>query len=228
MTSCPTCIEPYNESKRKLVNCAKCNFQCCLGCIKTYLVSTVQLPNCMNCKVEWNDELMRDVLSHHWITTKYAEKRKVLLFDIERSLLPATMEYVERQIILDQGAEDLEIVKPLMYMIKECASQFNHVGKSDLHLFENAKKLIKPKQQKSEFGSIQELLEETKRSLQESQEMGDEFHFTAGMAEGFGYERGGNVIPQGYSQKEIPKEVMSALTRDYSALMKKIDEKKGR
>ena len=93
---------------------------------------------------------------------------------------------------------------------------------------QNAKKLIKPKQQKSEFGSIQELLEETKRSLQESQEMGDEFHFTAGMAEGFGYERGGNVIPQGYSQKEIPKEVMSALTRDYSALMKKIDEKKGR
>ena len=149
MTSCPTCIEPYNESKRKLVNCAKCNFQCCLGCIKTYLVSTVQLPNCMNCKVEWNDELMRDVLSHHWITTKYAKKRKVLLFDIERSLLPATMEYVERQIILDQGAEDLEIVKPLMYMIKECASQFNHVGKSDLHLFENAKKLIQTIQETS-------------------------------------------------------------------------------
>jgi hypothetical protein len=58
--------------------------------------------------------------------------------------------------------------------------------------------------------------------------MEDEFRFTADMAEGFGYDRGASVIPQGYSQQEIPTEVMSALTRDYSALMKKIDEKKGR
>lgn len=89
------------------------------------------------------------------------------------------------------------------------------------------KKVVKPKQQKTEFGSIQELLAETKRSLQESHEMEDEFRFTADMAEGFGYERGGAAIPQGFSQAEIPTEVMSALTRDYSALMKKIDEKKG-
>jgi hypothetical protein len=90
------------------------------------------------------------------------------------------------------------------------------------------KKVAKPKQQKSEFGSIQELLAETKRSLQESYDMEDEFRFTADMAEGFGHERSGAAIPQGFSQQEIPTEVMSALTRDYSALMKKIDEKKGR
>lgn len=90
------------------------------------------------------------------------------------------------------------------------------------------KKVVKPKQQKTEFSSIQELLAETKRSLQESYEMEDEFRFTADMAEGFGYERGSAPIPQGFSQSEIPTEVMSALTRDYSDLMKKIDEKKGR
>jgi hypothetical protein len=90
------------------------------------------------------------------------------------------------------------------------------------------KKITKPKQQKSEFGSIQELLAETKKSLQESYEMEDEFRFTADMAEGFGYERGATPIPNGYSQQDVPTEVMSALTRDYSALMKKIDEKKGR
>ena len=93
---------------------------------------------------------------------------------------------------------------------------------------QSPKKVSKPKEQKTEFGSIQELLAETKRSLQESYEMEDEFRFTADMAEGFGYERGATPIPQGYSQQEIPTEVMSALTRDYSALMKKIDEKKGR
>ena len=72
------------------------------------------------------------------------------------------------------------------------------------------------------------MLEETKRSLQESYDVEDEFRFTSDMAEGFGYDRNNTPIPQGYSKSEIPNEVMSALTKDYSALMKKIEEKKGR
>jgi len=110
---------------------------------------------------------------------------------------------------------------------KDDISTLKH-GLSMYNETQTPKKVVKPKTQKTEFGSIQELLAETKRSLQESHEMEDEFRFTADMAEGFGYERGGGAIPQGFSQQEIPTEVMSALTRDYSALMKKIDEKKGR
>lgn len=93
---------------------------------------------------------------------------------------------------------------------------------------QSPKKVVKQKTQKTEFGSIQELLAETKRSLQESYEMEDEMGFTSDMAEGFGYERSNTAIPNGYNKSDIPSEVMSALTRDYSALMKKIDEKKGR
>ena len=92
----------------------------------------------------------------------------------------------------------------------------------------SAKKQTKPKTNKTEFSSIKDLLEETKRSLQESYEVEDEFRFTADMAEGFGYERGSSAIPQGYKSSDVPEEVMSALTKDYSALMKKIEEKKGR
>jgi hypothetical protein len=110
---------------------------------------------------------------------------------------------------------------------KDDISALKH-GLSMYNETQTPKKVVKPKTQKTEFGSIQELLAETKRSLQESYEMEDEFRFTADMAEGFGYERGSAPIPQGFSQAEIPTEVMSALTRDYSALMKKIDEKKGR
>lgn len=93
---------------------------------------------------------------------------------------------------------------------------------------QTSKKSVSPKQPKTQFGSINDLLEETRRTLQESSDMDNEFHFTADMAEGFGYERGNSAVPQGYNSAEIPTEVMSALTRDYSALMKKIDEKKGR
>ena len=110
---------------------------------------------------------------------------------------------------------------------KDDISTLKH-GLSMYNETQTPKKVVKQKTQKTEFGSIQELLAETRRSLQESNEMEDEFRFTADMVEGFGYERGGAAIPQGFSQQEIPTEVMSALTRDYSALMKKIDEKKGR
>ena len=110
---------------------------------------------------------------------------------------------------------------------KTDVSAINH-GMTIYKEQQEPKKTVKPKTKKTEFGSIQELLAETKRSLQETYEMEDEFSFTADMAEGFGYERRGAAIPQGFSQQEIPTEVMSALKRDYSALMKKIDEKKGR
>ena len=93
---------------------------------------------------------------------------------------------------------------------------------------QSPKKQVVAKTKKTEFSSINDLLAETRRSLQESSDMENEFRFTSDMAEGFGYERGGSVIPQGYSSEQIPTEVMSALTKDYSALMKKIDEKKGR
>ncbi len=110
---------------------------------------------------------------------------------------------------------------------KSDISSLEH-GLSLYNEVQSPKKSITPKTKKTEFSSINDLLAETRRSLQESSDMENEFRFTADMAEGFGYERGGTAIPQGYSSDQIPTEVMSALTKDYSALMKKIDEKKGR
>lgn len=112
-----------------------------------------------------------------------------------------------------QKKDDVSVIKHGITMYKEQ---------------QQPKKSIKTNTQKTEFSSIKDLLAETKRSLQESHDMEDTFSFNADMAEGFGHERKGAAIPHGFSQQEIPTEVMSALTRDYSALMKKIDENKGR
>ena len=81
----------------------------------------------------------------------------------------------------------------------------------------------------SGFNSIKDILEETRRTLQESTDVEQEFKFTSDMAEGFGVSRGGNgFIPRGFTKEQVPDNVMKALTRDYSALVKKMDEKKGR
>jgi hypothetical protein len=78
------------------------------------------------------------------------------------------------------------------------------------------------------FSSIQDLLNETRNSLQESMEYDNEMTFTSDMVNGFSSRQPSGAIPNGYSKEDVPDEVMSALTKDYSALMKKIDEKKGR
>lgn len=90
------------------------------------------------------------------------------------------------------------------------------------------KPTVKPKQTKTGYGSVQDILAETRRTLQESAEMDDEFHFTSQDAQGFGMRGNNSVIPKGYESEQVSDDVMKALTRDYSALVKKMDEKKGR
>jgi viroplasmin and RNaseH domain-containing protein len=87
---------------------------------------------------------------------------------------------------------------------------------------QNNKKPIKYKDTK--FNSIQDILNETKKTLQESVDLENDFKFTSDMIQNNNHA----AIPNGISSEHIPDEVMSALTRDYSSLMKKIDEKKGR
>lgn len=90
-------------------------------------------------------------------------------------------------------------------------------------------KNTKPKNTK--YSSINDLLEETRRSLQESTmdygEDDDTMYFDSNSVHGFGGTNNTAAIPSGYTSNQIPQDVMSALTKDYSALMKKIDEKKG-
>jgi len=90
------------------------------------------------------------------------------------------------------------------------------------------------------YSGIQDILEETRRSLQESYtsdeysvdgyDGGQEMYFDTNSLNAFAAERMGTVsaIPSGINPNQLAPEVAQALTRDYSALMAKINEKKGR
>ena len=92
-------------------------------------------------------------------------------------------------------------------------------------------KNVKPKPKNTKYSSINDLLEETRKSLQESTmdyvEDDDTMYFDSNSVQGFAGTNTDAAIPNGYASNQIPQDVMSALTKDYSALMKKIDEKKG-
>lgn len=109
-----------------------------------------------------------------------------------------------------------------------------------ISLFKEAQKSVsapKPKAKQKplsgKMNSIQDILEETRRSLQESysEDYDDDrtLHFNTNSLNAFANERAGviNAAPSGVNTSDLSPEVANALTRDYSALMAKINEKKG-
>lgn len=75
----------------------------------------------------------------------------------------------------------------------------------------------------SNYSSIQDLLEETRRTISENYDTFDELRFTSSDVDSYN-----TIIPNGVDPTEIPTEVANALNKNYSELMKKIDEKNGR
>lgn len=77
--------------------------------------------------------------------------------------------------------------------------------------------------------SIQDLLNETRLSMEQSMEEDDypEMRFTSDSLNAFSSNQI-DATPSGVNPNDITPEVANALTRDYSALMAKINEKKGR
>lgn len=87
----------------------------------------------------------------------------------------------------------------------------------------------------TKLSGIQGILEETRRSLQENYDPnnydgGEEMMFNTNSLNAFANDRMGiiNATPSGVNPNDVAPEVAQALTRDYSALMAKINEKKGR
>jgi hypothetical protein len=87
----------------------------------------------------------------------------------------------------------------------------------------------KPKQKSSKTGlsSIQDILNETRLSMEAamSDDEYPEMRFTTDSI--VAGRQTPSMVPDGYSDSELTPEVSKALTRDYSALMAKINEKKG-
>lgn len=97
MATCDVCCEKFNLSTRRKVVCSYCPFNFCRACCSEYVLGAPNDPQCMNCKKPWSREFLADSFTQVWMNTTYKAKRESLLYDRERSLMPATQPYVERE-----------------------------------------------------------------------------------------------------------------------------------
>ena len=95
--TCVVCCESFNKSNRARVKCPFCEFDVCTTCSERYLCDTAEDAHCMNCRKGWTRETLVDNFTQKFVSRTYKERRENLLFEREKSLMPATQPYVEIQ-----------------------------------------------------------------------------------------------------------------------------------
>lgn len=123
-----------------------------------------------------------------------------------------------------------EIEYALEKRLDESTSIKSKQSKSIEHGMSLMREISKPKQKqpvKTKTGlSIQDILNETRMSIESAME--DDYPTMKFNSSMVSTPNVNNMVPDGYSTSEITPEVEKALTRDYSALVAKMNEKSGR
>ena len=97
MTKCEVCCESFNKSTRTTVECPYCPFTPCTTCAERYLCETPDDAHCMSCRKAWSREILVNNFTQKFVTRTYKDRREDLLFEREKSLMPATLPYVENE-----------------------------------------------------------------------------------------------------------------------------------
>lgn len=105
--TCSICYGTYTATLRRPTPCSVCDFRACSVCTKRHLTTTTADPHCPACKSAWHREHLDTHLTRSWCEGEYRRHRADLLFDRERSLLPATQGAVAIELQKRKAAEEL-------------------------------------------------------------------------------------------------------------------------
>lgn len=147
-----------------------------------------------------------------------------------RSIIREEIEYALEKKVKPAQKPTAEVIKHGMSLYKEATQ------KAAKPAMQKATKKPVQKTSSGNYSSIQDILNETRKTLDENTRYdeeygGNEYSFTSDSLNAFAADRYGSTrgaIPAGVNEADLAPEVANALTRDYSALMAKIQEKKGR
>ncbi len=78
--------------------CPGCQYSVCTACVRNYLLTTTVAPHCLNCRMAWNRSFLYDQLPKSFVDGDLKEHRYKAIFDREKSMMPATQEYVQYEL----------------------------------------------------------------------------------------------------------------------------------
>ena len=106
MFECMICLNDYKL--KNIVKCGFCDYVGCIKCSRTCIIRQANDPCCPNCNHAWSHEFNIENLGKSFMNNDFKKKKKELLFDIEVSKIPETMNEVERAIDMDIIRENID------------------------------------------------------------------------------------------------------------------------
>jgi hypothetical protein len=106
--TCPICFDTYSAKARKKVTCQYCPSHACRPCQERYLLQSYEDPNCVDCKRGWSSEFMVATFPLTFRNDKLRKHRRKILFEREKSLLPAMQIFVEAKRTMGRLEGDLK------------------------------------------------------------------------------------------------------------------------
>lgn len=93
MIECSICVMPSKE--KNCFRCFSCKEEYCIKCLKTYLLGSSQDPHCLHCRNAIDYNTFIEKFDKTWRLGPYKEHREKILWDIEQSMIPATVGYID-------------------------------------------------------------------------------------------------------------------------------------
>lgn len=105
---CPICVQSFTAHKREAIACPYCEYEACMECCERFLLEggAGYAPRCMSCKAPWNQEFVDKTFPKAFLFGRLKLHRKRTLLEREKSLLPSSTVFAEREKALRERAKE--------------------------------------------------------------------------------------------------------------------------
>lgn len=137
--TCGICIDKYNKTNKVPIKCEYCEFTACRKCCTTFILNEAE-PKCMNtsnCNRTWTRQFISSKMTKSFINNDFKKHKEQLLYERERSLLPATQPLVEHQIRLEKIEEEINELNISLLKIKDNIRDKLNERSRGIRLFNN-------------------------------------------------------------------------------------------
>ena len=94
--TCDVCCSTFTKVKRKPIECPFCSYAICYSCSETFFLSKAD-AHCMSCKRVFNKEFLKEHFTKVFVGERLTDHYVDVLLELEKSLLPQTMEAIQKE-----------------------------------------------------------------------------------------------------------------------------------
>jgi len=114
---CQICFNNFNKSSRKLCVCPYCSFEVCQNCFKIMMIENGE--ECAECKKAWSTEFIKANTTKVWFDSDYKEKRKLQMYEREKSILQTAIPIVKAEQYKEKANEQIKKINDQIKLLQE-------------------------------------------------------------------------------------------------------------